>query len=263
MASKIGMWGKWKDFEKINFHGTQNVVLACIANKVKKLIYTSTPSVVARDYDLCGEDESLSYPLKFYSMYAKSKALAEDYVLKNNGKNGLMTVSLRPHLIYGPGDNNLIPRLVEAHKNNRLRRIGEGKNIVDVIYVENAAKAHVQAFNALKSPFEVPAGQTYFLGDDEPVNLWKFVNQIMEAYSLPSVDKNISRKKALSIGKFFEKSFNLLGLTKIDPPMTQFIAMQLSQSHFFSHKNAKTDFNYSPTYSTKIGLEKLKASLTN
>jgi nucleoside-diphosphate-sugar epimerase len=259
VASKVAMWGNWDDFYDINVTGTENVIEACQTHGISKLVYTSTPSVVFGKDDIKGADETQPYPLEHISLYARSKAMAERKVLSANGVKGVYTVSLRPHLIFGPGDKNIIPRLVQAHKENRLKQVGDGRNLVDVLYVENAALAHIQAFNKLDKNSPV-AGKAYFLGQERPVILWEFIDKILNIHGLPPVKKKVSGKKAYMVGKVIEAGLGMLKKYDVDPPMTRFVALQLSKSHYFDHKNAFNDFGYHPPIGIEEGLSKLSVT---
>jgi len=253
-ASKVAMWGKWDDFYKINVEGTQNLVKLCREKNINKIVYTSSPSVVFGDQSLEGVDESISYPDDSYSMYAKSKAIAEKWILEQ-ADNKLKVVSLRPHLIYGPGDQNLFPRLIEAAKKGKLKRVGDGTNKVDVIYVENAALAHLNALEKLESNPSIN-GKAYFLGQENPVVLWDFIDQVLDMANAPRPKKQISFNKAFKIGNVIEKGLKLVGVYNVHPPMTRFVALQLSKSHWFDHSNATKDLDFTPQYSIQEGLEK-------
>lgn len=254
-ASKVAMWGKVEDFYQTNVVGTQNALNAAKENGIKQFIYTSTPSVVFGDHSLSGVNEETPYPEKSYSRYGSSKAQAEKWVLEQNGVE-ISTVSLRPHLIFGPRDRNLIPRLVDAAKKGRLKIVGDGKNRVDVLYVENAANAHVKAWQALIEKPEKVGGQAYFIGQG-PVVLWDFINEILEHYRVPSVQKKIPFKKAFKIGGVIEKGAELLGVYNWHPPMTRFVALQLSKDHYFSHQKAMVDLGWKPEVSIKEALGRL------
>ncbi|HEY2760656.1 MAG TPA: NAD-dependent epimerase/dehydratase family protein, partial [Pirellulales bacterium] len=138
-AGLAGMWGSWKVYRDTNTIGTRNVIEACRRNGVRRLIYTSSPSVVFSETDQCGADESLPYTKRWLCHYPKSKALAEQQVLAANNQNGLKTCALRPHLIWGPGDRQLLPRLFRRAASGRLWRVGNGSNEIDIVYVDNAA----------------------------------------------------------------------------------------------------------------------------
>ncbi len=244
VAGKVAMWGKWEDFYQTNTIGTKNLVDACLKKGIQKFIYTSTPSVVFGSGDIENGDETLEYPNEFLSLYAKSKMLAEKYVLQKNSKE-FLTCAIRPHLIFGPRDKNIIPRLLEAAKKEKLKKIGSGNNLVDIIYVENAAKAHIQAFQSI-TPDSPISGSPYFIGQEAPVNLWDFINKILKAHGQKTVSKSISVKSAYSIGAVIEFILKFLRVWNVHPPMTRFVALQLGKSHYFSHKKAKNDFDYSP-----------------
>ena len=141
VAAKAGVWGPYADYHRANVVGTQNVVAACRKHGVRRLVYTSSPSVVFDGRDLEGVDESMPYPKQYDAAYPQTKAEAERFVLAANGAD-LATVALRPHLIWGPGDNHLIPRILERGRAGRLRRVGRANKLIDSIYIDNAADAH-------------------------------------------------------------------------------------------------------------------------
>lgn len=252
LASKVGMWGDYKDYYDINVQGTKNIIKACRINGIKKLVYTSSPSTVFGKKDLCGVNESQSYPRSYLNHYAKTKALAEKEVLKANDCE-LATVSLRPHLIFGPGDTHLFPRIVEMAKKGRLKQVGDGKNKVDVIYVQNAVDAHLMAFDKLEINSLV-AGKVYFIGQEKPVVLWDFIDEILKRYNEKPVDTMISYKAAYTVATILELIYKFFSIKK-EPPMTRFVAKQLSCSHYFSHKNAEKDLGYFPKITTQEALD--------
>jgi 2-alkyl-3-oxoalkanoate reductase len=138
-----------------------NVIAACRRNGVSRLVFTSSPSVVAAGHDIAGGDESLPYPRRYLAHYPRTKAIAERLVLNANSPD-LATVALRPHIIWGPGDNHLIPRLIERARAGKLRQVADGANMVDVTYVDNAAVAHLLAADRL-TPGSPVAGKAYFI----------------------------------------------------------------------------------------------------
>lgn len=257
-ASQVGMWGEYELFFNTNFLGTKNIIEACKQNQIKKLVYTSTPSVAFGNTDLLGVDESTPYPKKYYSFYAETKALAEKLVLKSNGHK-LSTVAIRPHLIFGPGDQNLIPRVLESAKKNKLKIVGDGENQVDVSYVENVSHIHLLALEKLSAQSPI-AGKAYFFGQG-PVKLWDFINDILEKKNINKVTKKISLKKAYALGFLIEKIFQIFKIKKIEPPMTRFVAMQLGMSHYYDHHALKRDFGEDYLkFSLDEGIKKLLAN---
>jgi nucleoside-diphosphate-sugar epimerase len=204
-------------------------------------------------------DESLPYPDSYLCHYPHSKAIAEREVLAANGQGGLATVALRPHLIWGPRDNHLIPRLIAKAKAGRLRRVGDGTNLISMSYVENAAAAHLQAADALAIG-SLAAGRAYFINEPEPVNLWGWINELLAIAGLPPVTKSISAAAAKRVGAACEAVWKL-GRLPGEPPMTRFLALQLSQSHTYSVKAAERDFGYRAVVSVAEGLKKFEPEM--
>jgi nucleoside-diphosphate-sugar epimerase len=254
VAAKAGVWGRYRDYFAANVIGTENVIAACRAHGVRRLVFTSTPSVVYHGGDLEGVDESLTYPDRYEAHYPRTKAAAERHVLAANGPN-LATVALRPHLIWGPGDPHLIPRLVARARAGKLRRVGRANPLVDVTHVENAALAHVLAADRL-APGSPIAGRAYFLSQGEPVRLWDFINRILAGAGLPPAEKTIPYRVAWLAGAVLEAAYGLLRL-RGEPPMTRFVARQLATAHWFDITSARHDLGYAPEISTEDGLRGL------
>jgi len=257
VAAKAGVWGPWDEYYQANVIGTQNVIAACRKHGIRRLVFTSSPSVTFAGVDQDGVDESEPYPDRYLAYYPHTKALAEQAVHLANGPE-MATVSLRPHLIWGPGDPHLIPRLIERARAGKLRRIGRRPKLVDTTYVENAAIAHLQVADrlAIGSPL---AGEAYFISQGEPEPLWDFVNRVLDAAGLPAVKKSVPAWVAYAAGVVMEGAFRLLRLRR-EPPMTRFVARQLSTAHWFDLSAAKRDFAYAPRVSTEEGLQRLAES---
>jgi 2-alkyl-3-oxoalkanoate reductase len=259
-AAVAGIWGPWDHFYSINTLATKNIVAGCLRQHVPKLVYTSSPSVTFDGSDQNGVNESVPYPSRWLCHYQHTKALAEQHVLKANEHQGLSTCSLRPHLIWGPRDSHLIPRLLQRARSGKLRRVGDGKNLVDMIYVENAAAAHLLAADALV-PDSPVCGRAYFISQGEPVNCWGWINEILGLVGLPPVRKSISFRAAWRIGAAMEAVYKTFGWTS-EPRMTRFLASQLAKNHYFDIRRAKEDFGYSPQISTAEGMSRLSAELS-
>ncbi len=258
VAALAGIWGKRREFESININGTRNVIDACLAGGVSRLVFTSTPSVVFGKDDLCGVDESTPHPQPYLAIYAETKAAAERMVLEANSSK-LATVALRPHLIFGPGDPHLIPRIIARAKSGRLVQVGNGENLVDITYIDNAAEAHVQAAEALLQG-KGCRGRTYFISQGEPVRLWPWLNELLVAVGVSAVTRSMSFARAYRLGLILEKSYHLLGIGR-EPPMTRFLALQLAKSHYFDISSARRDLGYRPTVTTVDGIRRLVAAL--
>ncbi len=260
VAALAAIWGRRKDFWNINVEGTRNVIDACRRLGISKLIYTSTPSVVFGHESLCFVDESQPYPQTFLSHYAETKAIAEQLVLAANGTE-LATVALRPHMIWGPGDPHLIPRVIDRARRGKLIQVGSGKNLVDVTYIDNAADAHILSADELGISSKC-SGQVYFISQGEPVSLWPWLNQLLEAMGAPTVTRTMSFQTAYRIGATLEGVCRLLGV-RSEPRMTRFLALQLAKSHHFNISAARRDFGYVPKISIEEGVRRLVGSSSN
>jgi nucleoside-diphosphate-sugar epimerase len=259
-AAKPGVWGNYREYFNTNVVGTENVVVACRDARVTRLVYTSSPSVVHSGGDLEGANETLPYPQHFEAHYPRTKAIAERKVLEANGPE-LGTVSLRPHLIWGPGDNHIVPMIVEQGRAGRLRRIGSQSKRVDAVYIDNAAHAHVLAADRLE-PESPIAGKAYFIAQGEPIPVWDLVNKILAAAGLPPVVRSVPFAVAYAAGASLEAIYTLCRLPG-EPPMTRFVARQLSTAHWFDLSAAKRDLGYEPVVSMEEGLRRLRESFTS
>ena len=242
VAARAGVWGSWESFYGPNVIGTRNVLSACRKWQVKRLVYTSTPSVVFNGDSIRGGDESLPYGKNWLCHYAETKALAEQEALAANSEK-LQVVALRPHLIFGPGDPHLLPRVIESVKAGRLRIVGDGSAKVDVSYVGNVADAHLDAFDALERG--KGAGQAYFISQGEPVDLWPWLNSILEGLGQPPLTQKIPLPLAYGIGALCEGAWKVLR-RRTDPPITRFVAVELAKDHYFDIRKAQHALGYRP-----------------
>lgn len=254
VAGKPGIWGPYEEYYRTNVEGTENVISACQRHGVRRLIYTSSPSVIFDGKDMEGVDESVPYPDHYETHYPKTKAIAERMVLKANAPE-LATVVLRPHLIWGPGDNHLVPRIIDRGKRGRLCQIGRRANLIDSVYVDNAAEAHLLAAERL-APGSAVAGKVYFVSQGEPLPVWELINRILAAAGLPPVTRRVPSGAAYAAGWILEslyKGFKLKG----EPPMTRFVARELSTAHWFNTDAARRDLGYTPQISIDEGMQRL------
>jgi nucleoside-diphosphate-sugar epimerase len=240
-AAKPGVWGPRQEFFRSNVTATETVLALCSKHQIPKLVYTSSPSVVFGDTDHENADNRLPYPAHYLAHYPETKALAEALVLKANGP-ALATVALRPHLIWGPGDHNLLPRLFERAASKKLRMVGNGQNKVSITYIDNAAAAHFQAAARLEIGASW-AGKAYFVNDEAPVVLWEWINDMLDRVGIPKVTRKISPGMARTAGGVMEWIWETFGL-KGEPLLTRFVAEQLARSHWYSLQDAKEAFGF-------------------
>jgi len=284
VASKAGVWGDRDSYFCPNVKGAANVIAACKALKIDKLVYTSTPSVTFAGQDESGIDESTPYATRFLNHYAHSKAIAEKMMLDANqvgdmplenpsvtqvssqvttqatAPYALKTVALRPHLIWGPGDPHLVPRVLSRGRLGKLKLVGREDKLVDTIYIDNAAYAHVLAALELCQVKPKCQGKAYFLSNDEPITMAEMINLILACDALPPVTKRVPQSVAYVVGAVLESVHYLLKKQE-EPMMTRFVARQLSCSHYFDISAAKRDLGYRALVSINQGMARLKVSL--
>jgi nucleoside-diphosphate-sugar epimerase len=251
-AAKAGVWGRTADFVRTNVTGTRNILAACRGEDVRAFVYTSSPSVIFDGTDMEGVNESVPYPKRFHAVYPQTKARAEQAVLAA-ARQGLAAVILRPHLIWGPEDPHFVPRIVRRAR--LLRRVGDGTNRVDTIYIDNAADAHVLAVDRLLADPGL-TGRIYFISQNDPIPLWDMVNGILQAAGCGPVQGSLSPRLAWLAGTVLELVYRLLPL-KGEPRMTRFLARELATAHWFDTGAARRDLGFDPAVTTEEGLRRL------
>lgn len=244
VAAIPGVWGSYSDYHRINVTGTEHVIAACQQYGVGRLVFTSSPSVVFDGGDHIDVDESVPYPDDYLCAYPKTKAIAEQLVMAADDPNGLRTVAIRPHLVFGPEDSSLTRRVIDRGRRGRLRIVGSGKNEVSVAYVENVAAAHLQAVDELAADARC-AGRTYFVNEPNPVTVENWMNTLLSFGGLPPCQKHVPLAVAYTAGSLLETLWSLAFLSS-EPPMTRFVALQLGKSHTYSIEAAQRDFDYRP-----------------
>lgn len=258
VASKAGVWGSRDSYFEPNVNGTANIIRACKALNIKRLVYTSTPSVTFAGEDESGIDESAPYAKSYLNYYGHSKAIAEKMVLDANNTE-FKTTALRPHLIWGPEDPHLVPRVIARAQMGKLKLVGKQDKLVDTIYVDNAAYAHILAANDLNAASNA-AGKAYFLSNDEPITMASMLNKILACVDIGPVSKRVPAGVAYTAGVVLETVYGLLNKQQ-EPIMTRFVARQLSTSHYFDISAAKQDFGYQALINIDEGMKRLKKSL--
>lgn len=257
-AAVAGIWGRWSDYWKTNVLGTQAVAAGCLRHSVGRLVYTSSPSVTFDGRDQINVDESAPYSRRWLAHYPRSKAMAEQHVLGLHDPRRLAVCALRPHLIWGPGDRHLVPRLLARARAGRLRIIGSGRNLIDMVYVDNAAAAHLAAADRLldSNAPAAPGGRAYFISQGEPAPCWPWIDEILALVHLPPVRRRLPLAVAWALGALCEAVYASLGLRR-EPPMTRFVALQLGRSHYFNISAARRDLGYRPAVDTAEGMRRL------
>ncbi len=254
-AALAAAWGSRELFWSINVTGTGNVISACKKAGVKRLVHVSSPSSVFDGTDHVMADESLPYPTRFISLYCETKAVSEQHALAASGPD-LEIVAIRPHAMWGPGDRHLLPRVISRAKAGRLFQIGAGKNVISTLFIDNAVDALLLAAES-----EQAVGKVYFITNDQPVNLWDFVRQVLLRLDLPGPRGTIPFPVAYAIGAAYEAGWTVLR-RKDEPMLTRYAVAELAKNHSYSIERAKADLGYKPRVSVEQGLERTIKWLT-
>ena len=257
-AALPGVWGTYRAFYETNVRGTRNVIDACFAEGVTRLVYTSSPSITFAGHDQEGTDESDPYSERFLAHYPRTKAAAERLVLAANCES-LATVALRPHLIWGPDDTQLVPRVIERARKGRLRLVGDGSKLVDATYIDNAAMAHLLAADRLSSGAAC-AGKAYYISNGEPWPMARIINGILAAAGLPPVTRSVSPAAAYALGAVLEAAYAAFRLSG-EPLMTRFVTRQLATAHWYDISAARRDLGYKPSVTMDEAMRRLGESL--
>jgi 2-alkyl-3-oxoalkanoate reductase len=242
VAARTGVWGPAAAYERTNVLGTRTVVAAAQENGVRGLVHTSSPSVCFDGHDHVFASNDLPLATRFLCAYPRTKAHAEMIALGANGKSGVATCALRPHLVFGPGDPHLLPRVVARARAGKLRIVGDGTNQVSLTYVDNAARAHIVAADGLAIDAH-HAGKAYFIAQEEPVVLWSWIAEVLERLSIEPPRRRVPARAAYLAGAAAEAAWLALDL-RGEPPMTRFVALQLARTHTYDPRPAWRDFGY-------------------
>ncbi len=259
-AAKAGVWGKWEDYYRVNTLATSHLLEGAHRHTVAAFVHTSSPSVTFAGRPQSGVDEAEPYPEQWLCYYPQTKALAEQAVLSAAEAGLVKTCALRPHLIWGPGDPHLFPRVVARARQGRLRRVGNGRNLIDIVHVRNAARAHVLAVQKLLDGCDHLNGQALFLSDGEPLACWDWITRILETAEVPVPQRTISFPAAYRLGGALEGLYGLLRL-RSEPPMTRFVAAQLALDHYFKIDRARELLDYQPSVDRDVELERCREGL--
>lgn len=254
VAAKTGVGGRFEDYVKTNLTGTEVLLDEARRAKVARLVHTSTPSVVFDRRGHEGADESTPLVTNKLSAYAWTKARAEEKVLAAHG-DGISTCALRPHLVWGPDDTQLVARILERAKKGRLRLISGGHSKVDAVYVDNAIDAHLLAAEAVTGK---AGGRAYFIGNADPRPIKDILGAILRAGGLPDRLRSVPLPLAYALGFVLEQVY--AGRDE-EPMMTRFLALQLGTPHHFDGTRARDELGYAPRVGMDEGMERLAAWL--
>jgi 2-alkyl-3-oxoalkanoate reductase len=245
-------WGKHADFYAINVGGTEAVLAGCQAHNVRRLLYVSSPSTVFDGNDQIYATEDAPYPRRFTSIYSLTKKLGEDRV-NAAAASGMQTVIVRPKAIFGPGDQALLPRLIAAARQRRLPQIGNGRNLVDLTYIENVVHALILAAEA-----PAASGKTYTITNGEHALLWDVIRDVLKQLGMSTQLRQIPSSVAMSAASLLEMRSALSGK---EPLLTRYSVMILARTQTYDISKAERELGYIPQVSLADGIERTLETL--
>ena len=252
-AARVGVVGSQKEFYDPNVLGTENILRAAEQQSISRLVFVSTPSVAHTGASLVGAPAGQAEIGRSRSYYAESKAIAERTVL--NARNSqLAVVAIRPHLVWGPGDTQLVGRIVERAKSGRLAVVGTGNALVDSTYIDNAISAHIAALDALHIGSACD-GKAYVVSNGEPRTVNELMRSMCESAGVPFEPRHLSLTLGIRLGALVERLWPLMQSS--EPPITRFIAEQLGTAHWFDQRVVHNDLKWAPSVTLDEGFKQL------
>jgi nucleoside-diphosphate-sugar epimerase len=249
-AARVGVVGSWDEFRSVNVDGAANVVHAAQALGIERVVHVSTPSVAHSGHSLVGEGATPAVTGRSGAYYAESKAIAEIAALAAG------VVAIRPHLVWGPGDTQLVGRIVERARAGRLAVVGNGSALIDSTYVDNAVSALLAAVDAVR-PGAACAGKAYVIANGEPRTVRELMEGICTAAGVPFEPRRVPLRVAKGLGAVAEAVWPRL--RHDEPPITRFLAEQLGTAHWFDPRPAHRDLGWTPHVTLDEGFARLRA----
>lgn len=259
LAAKVGVTGEREEFDSINVGGTCNALDAAARHHIAKFVHVSSPSVAHGGEAIVGGGADAPMTGRSRAWYAESKAVAELRAISATSDD-LGVVAIRPHLVWGPGDAQLVGRIVDRARHGRLALVGGGRALVDTTYIDNAIEALIAALDRVE-PNAVCSGRAYVIANGEPRPIRDLVAGICNAAGVPFEPRNIALGPAKRIGSIVERVWSRLPdrvrQGEVEPPLTRFVAEQLGTAHWFDPRPAKQDLGWTPSVSVDEGLRRL------
>ncbi|MDV2978692.1 UNVERIFIED_CONTAM: NAD-dependent epimerase/dehydratase family protein [Actinomycetes bacterium ARC8] len=261
LAAKVSFTGQWEDFVATNIDGTSNLLEASKESGVKDFVFVSSPSVAHFGDSLAGAGAGEADPQQARGFYARSKAAAELEALGNDSP-GFRVTAIRPHVVWGPGDTQLVERVIARAKAGRLPLVDHGAALIDTTYIDNAAAAIVRGLERMDHAH----GRALVVTNGEPRPVGELIAGICQAGGAPAPKLNVPGWLARGAGSVIEKLWLAAGsrnLVHDEPPMTRFLAEQLSTAHWFDQRATHEILDWKPEVTIDEGLQKLAAHYRN
>jgi len=253
LAAKVDVTGRWDEYARANIQGTRNVVAACAAGGVARLVHVSSPSVSHAGAPLMAAGADPADAARTRGHYSRSKAVAEQIALDADSV-GLAVLAVRPHLVWGPGDVQLVARIVARARAGRLPLIGSGAALIDTTYVDNAAAALVAAVDAC-GPVH---GEALVVSNGEPRTVDEILHRLCSAAGVPGPRGRVPTLAAWLAGAVVEGIWSATG-RRSTPPLTRFLTEQLTTAHWFDQRRTRTALGWQPEIDLDEGFARLAA----
>lgn len=257
LAAKVSFTGDWDEFVSTNIVGTRNLLQAAQESGVSDFVFVSSPSVAHFGAALAGESAGTADPERARGFYARSKAAAELIALSEDQPEFRVT-AIRPHVVWGPGDTQLVERVIQRAKAGRLPLLDQGAALIDTTYIDNAAAAIVRGLERMDHAH----GRALVVTNGEPRPVGELMAGICQAGGAPAPKLNVPGWLARGAGSVIEKAWLAAGrrnLVTDEPPMTRFLAEQLSTAHWFDQRQTHEILDWKPEVSIDEGIERLRA----
>jgi nucleoside-diphosphate-sugar epimerase len=254
LAAKVDVTGRWAEYARANIEGTRTVVEACRRAGVRRLVHVSSPSVAHGGAALVGVGAGPADPERARGHYSRSKAVAEGAVLAADSA-ALAVLVVRPHLVWGPGDTQLVERIVERARAGRLPVIGSGAALIDTTYVDNAADALVAAVDAC-GPVH---GEALVVSNGEPRPVAEVIARLCQAAGVPGPRRHVPFPLAWAAGAAVEGVWTATQ-RRDTPPLTRFLAEQLATAHWFDQRRTREALGWAPRVSLAEGFARLASA---
>ena len=257
LAAKVDVTGPWHEYARVNVSGTRTVVGACRAASVGRLVHVSSPSVAHAGAALVGAGAGPAEPHRARGNYARSKAVAELEALTAAGPD-LAVLAVRPHLVWGPGDTQLVERIVARARAGRLPVIGSGAALIDTTYVDNAAAALVAAVDACGNRSGEGSGEALVVSNGEPRTVGEILMRLCRAAGAPGPRGRVPFRVSWLAGAVAEGLWVASRRTST-PPLTRFLAEQLATAHWFDQRRTRAVLDWVPGVGLDEGFARLAA----
>ncbi|MFK7993332.1 MAG: NAD-dependent epimerase/dehydratase family protein [Granulosicoccus sp.] len=251
LAAKVSVSGRWDAFEALNVEGTRRVIQASIANQVPRFVHVSSPSVAHAGRSLVAASAGPADPAHVSGHYARSKAMGEQIALAANSDR-MKVLSLRPHLVWGPGDQQLVQRIIDRASSGRLQLVGSGQAFIDTTYIDNAASAIVAGIDNI----DVAAGHALVISNGQPRTVSEIIHRILLSAGMRKNLRHVPTSIAITAGTCIERLWQTLD-RQDDPPMTRFLAEQLATAHWFDQRQTRALLNWQPAVGLDEGFDRL------